>query len=249
MIRFCHNHGLLQIADRPQWWTVRGGARQYVEKILARIEDRHLRTPVRSVRRIPQAQGGGVRVSTDAGSARFDRVVIATHSDQALALLAEPTQAEQATLGAIRYHRNRAVLHTDTAMLPTRRAAWAAWNYESSPPDEAPGAERSQVCLHYLINLVQPVPWEQPVVVSLNPLRPIREECVLGSYDYAHPVFDLAAIRAQQAMPALQGQGGIYYSGAWMGYGFHEDGVRAGQSAATELLRSRQVAPVAEEMA
>ena len=249
MIRFCHNHGLLQIADRPQWWTVRGGARQYVEKILAGIDDRHLRTPVRSVRRIPQAQGGGVRVSTEAGSARFDRVVIATHSDQALALLAEPTPAEQATLGAIRYHRNRAVLHTDTTMLPTRRAAWAAWNYESSPPDAALDEERSQVCLHYLINLLQPVPWEQPVVVSLNPLRPIREACVLGSYDYAHPVFDLAAIRAQQAMPALQGVGGIYYSGAWMGYGFHEDGVRAGMAAATELLRSRQMEPLAEAMA
>ena len=246
MIRFCHNHGLLQISNRPQWWTVRGGARRYVDKILARIDDKRLRTPVRAVRRLPAAQGGGVQVSTDAGSTHFDRVVMATHSDQALALLADPTPAEQASLGAIRYHRNRAVLHTDSGMLPARRAAWAAWNYESTPPGAAQTGEHNQVCLHYLINLLQPVPWTQPVVVSLNPLRPIRADSILGEYDYAHPVFDAAAIRAQGTMAALQGQGDTYYAGAWMGYGFHEDGIKAGQAAAKLLLEQAHAQPRVE---
>jgi len=246
MVRFCHNHGLLQVTNRPQWWTVRGGARHYVDKILAHIDDKRLRTPVRSVRRSSAAHGGGVQVSTDAGTAHYDRVVIATHSDQALALLADPTPAEQAALGAVRYHHNRAVLHTDSSMLPSMRAAWAAWNYESTPAGAADKEQGHQVCLHYLINLLQPVPWSQPVVVSLNPLRPIRADSILGEYDYAHPVFDAAAIRAQGTVASLQGRSGTYYSGAWLGYGFHEDGIRSGQSAAQLLLQSLQ-ARVPEE--
>ena len=249
MIRFCHNHGLLQIANRPQWWTVRGGARRYVDKILAHIDDKRLRTPVRAVRRRAQADGGGVDVSTDSGTTHFDKLVIATHSDQALALLADPTPAEQAALGAIRYHHNRAVLHTDTHMLPTRRAAWAAWNYESTPAGRAGSGQDNQVCLHYLINMLQPVPWEQAVIVSLNPLRAIRPESILGEFDYAHPVFDTAAIRAQGRMAGLQGRGDTYFAGAWLGYGFHEDGIKSGQAAARLLLESRHAAPVAEAVA
>lgn len=248
MIRFCHNHGLLQISNRPQWWTVRGGARHYVDKILARIADKRLRTPVRRVRRLAPSEGGGVDVSTATGTEHFDRVVIATHSDQALALLADPSPAERATLGAIRYHDNRAVLHTDSRMLPRRRAAWAAWNYESAA-SRPQGSDDPHVCLHYLINLLQPVPWQQPVVVSLNPLRPIRQEHVLGEFAYAHPVFDAAAIRAQQRIAALQGQADTYYAGAWLGYGFHEDGIKAGQAAARQLLEQRQAAPLAEALA
>jgi predicted NAD/FAD-binding protein len=184
-----------------------------------------------------------VLVATDAGTERFDKVVIATHSDQALALLQDPTTAERETLGAIRYHRNRAVLHTDTAMLPSRRAAWAAWNYESTPA--APGSNEpdNQVCLHYLINLLQPLPWAQPVVVSLNPVRSIHPGSILGEYDYAHPVFDAAAVRAQAAIARLQGQSGTYYSGAWLGYGFHEDGVKAGQAAAQQILDTLRPPP------
>ena len=131
MIRFCHNHGLLQISDRPQWYTVRGGARRYVEKMLPLIPDARLRTPVRSVRRLPSSTGqAGVLVSTDAGTELFDEVVMACHSDQSLALLADPSPAEAEVLGAIRYHPNRAVLHTDVSVLPKRPLAWAAWNYE-----------------------------------------------------------------------------------------------------------------------
>ncbi len=131
MIRFCHNHGLMQVTNRPRWFTVTGGARHYVEKMLKRIPDARLNTPVRSVRRIPPGVGSaGVSVSTDAGTERFDEVVMACHSDQSLALLADATPDERAVLGAIRYHPNRAVLHTDTSVLPRRRLAWAAWNYE-----------------------------------------------------------------------------------------------------------------------
>lgn len=229
MIRFCHNHGLLQVANRPQWWTVAGGARHYVEKIIAPITDKRLNTPVRRVVRDAQ----GVLVSTDAGTERFDQVVLATHSDQALALLADPSERELNTLGAIRYQPNRAVLHTDTAVLPRRKSAWAAWNYERA---HGRGPDEAQVCLHYLLNLLQPLPWTQPVVVSLNPVRDIASTSILGEFDYAHPVFDLAAIQAQAKMSALQGQRHTWFCGAWMGYGFHEDGLKAGLGVARALL-------------
>ena len=235
MVRFCHNHGLLQITKRPQWWTVRGGARHYVEKITAAIADKRLNTPVQRVEYLEQAPNGrgSVRVHTHAGAELFDKVIIATHSDQALRMLAAPTAQERQTLSAIHYQSNKAVLHTDASVLPTRKAAWAAWNYERAA---APGHEDAQVCLHYLLNRLQPLPWEQPVLVSLNPVRPIAPEKIIGEYDYAHPVFDLAAVAAQADMPTLQGQNNRYYAGAWMGYGFHEDGLKAGLAAAAKLL-------------
>lgn len=229
MVRFCHNHGLIQVSNRPQWWTVAGGARHYVDKIVAGVGDKRLSTPVRLIDR----DTDGVRVITDGHAERFDKVVIATHSDQALGLLRAPSVQERATLGAIRYQPNRAVLHTDTSVLPTRRAAWAAWNYERAPDA---GTESIRVCLHYWINQLQPLPTQHPVVVSLNPLKPIAPDKVLGAFDYAHPVFDLAAIRAQADMPALQGGQHTYFAGAWMGYGFHEDGLKAGLGVARQLL-------------
>jgi predicted NAD/FAD-binding protein len=233
MVRFCHNHGLLQITNRPQWWTVQGGARHYVEQITAGIADKRLNTPVRRVEYLQHERKGSVRIHTDAGAELFDKVIIATHSDQALSMLAAPTAQEIETLGAIRYQSNRAVLHTDASVLPTRQAAWAAWNYERAA---TPGEEGARVCLHYLLNRLQPLPWEQPVLVSLNPVRPIAQEKIIGEYDYAHPVFDLAAVAAQADMPALQGKNSRYYAGAWMGYGFHEDGLKAGLAAAASLL-------------
>ncbi|MDP2419526.1 MAG: FAD-dependent oxidoreductase, partial [Hydrogenophaga sp.] len=230
MVRFCHNHGLIQITNRPQWYTVAGGARQYVDKITARIPDRRLNTPVHKLLRDAQ----GVRVVTHARVERFDAVVLACHSDQALALLSEQaTPEETAVLGAIRYQPNHAVLHTDTAVLPQRQKAWAAWNYERS---SNPSQESAQVCLHYLLNQLQPLPVQQPVVVSLNPQSPIDPAKVVGEYTYAHPVFDLAAIRAQARMPALQGHQNTFFAGAWMGYGFHEDGLKAGLQAARALM-------------
>ncbi|TSE29959.1 HpnE: squalene-associated FAD-dependent desaturase [Tepidimonas thermarum] len=228
MIRFCHNHGLLQIHDRPQWYTVAGGARQYVQRIVAGLPDARRRTPVRRVER----DDAGVTVLTDAGAQRFDEVVIATHTDQALRLLAHPTPQERAVLGAIRYQPNRAVLHTDTAVLPRRRAVWSAWNYERAADDQH---ESARVCLHYWLNVLQPLPFAQPLIESLNPVRPIAPERILAEFEYAHPVFDMAAIQAQRALPGLQGLQHTWYCGAWAGYGFHEDGLRAGQAVASAL--------------
>ena len=233
MIRFCHNHGLIQVANRPQWWTVTGGARHYVDKIIAGIADKRLATPVQTIER----HAGGVRITSGAGAARqtedFDKVILATHSDQALALLAQPSAAERALLSAVAYQSNRAVLHTDTSVLPTRPLAWAAWNYERASDSHR---ESTQVCLHYLLNLLQPLPFKQPVVVSLNPVTPIAPDLILGSFDYAHPVFDGAAIRAQKDLPGLQGQQHTYFCGAWTGYGFHEDGLKSGLLVAELIL-------------
>ena len=234
MIRFCHNHGLMQVSNRPQWWTVQGGARNYVEKITATIADKRLNTPVRRIERDPCIAENGVRVITDGRTETFDKVILATHSDQSLALLQAPSRDERRALGAIRYQPNRAVLHTDTSVLPTRRKAWAAWNYERATSE---ATESSRVCLHYLINRLQPLPFEQPVLVSLNPVREISQAQILGEFEYDHPVFDLAAIHAQKHVPALQGQHHTYFAGAWMGYGFHEDGLKAGLGAARQLLQ------------
>jgi uncharacterized protein len=233
MVRFCHNHGLIQLTNRPQWHTVRGGSKHYVEKMLATITDKRLATPVRAVRRLPPGDGAaGVLVRTDAGEERFDDVVLAAHSDQSLALLADASADEQRLLGAIRYQPNRVLLHTDASVLPTRPRAWAAWNYERA-------AERSReeagVCLHYLINRLQPLPWKTPVIVSMNPLRPIGEAKVLGEWCYTHPVFDRAAVQAQRELHTIQGRSGLWFCGAWTRYGFHEDGLMSGLAVADGL--------------
>ena len=225
MIRFCHNHGLIQIANRPRWFTVRGGARGYVQRLLQRIPDARLNTPVRSVRRLRESQQ--VHVLTDEGTQVFDDVVLACHSDQALALLDDASSAEREVLGAIRYHSNRAVLHTDASLLPRNPVAWAAWNYERASHDSH---EQAAVCLHYLINRLQPLPFDTPVVVTLNPTREPRADAVHGEYDYAHPVFDAAAIAAQARVPALQGVANTWFCGAWTRYGFHEDGLTSGMA-------------------
>ena len=231
MIRFCHNHGLIQVSNRPQWWTVRGGAKHYVDKIVARIDDKRLNTPVQSITR----DATGVHVTSAGQAERFDKVVIACHSDQSLALLQDASPAERAVLGAIRYQDNVAVLHTDTSVLPKKRLAWAAWNYQRSA---AAARTETRVCLHYLLNLLQPLPFSQSVVVSLNPLTPIAPALVHGQFDYAHPVFDQGAIAAQSQVAGLQGHHGTYFCGAWTGYGFHEDGLKSGLDVARRIAVS-----------
>ena len=231
MIRFCHNHGLMQVSNRPAWWTVPGGARQYVEKITARIPDRRLNTPVLGVRRDGPGVAVQFRDTSGTHTEQFDRVIFATHSDQTLALLADASNAERELLSAIAYQPNVAVLHTDASVLPRRRAAWAAWNYQGS----AAQAAQPRVCLHYLLNKLQPLPFAQPVVVSLNPIQPIDPAHTLGRFHYAHPVFDLAAMQAQTQLPALQGHKGAYFCGAWTGYGFHEDGLKSGLDVAARI--------------
>ena len=229
-IRFCHNHGLLQVTDRPQWRTVRGGSRNYVGKLLAAIPDQRLATPVTSVLRNPAGGARSVRVESTAGVEQFDHVVMACHSDQSLALLgAGASDNERGVLEAVRYQPNRAVLHTDASCLPQSRKAWSAWNYQSN------AAPTPQVCVHYLLNQLQPLPFTTPVIVSLNPLEQPDASKVLATFDYSHPVFDAGAVAAQTRLGAFQGERNTWFAGAWTGYGFHEDGLKSGLAVASAL--------------
>jgi predicted NAD/FAD-binding protein len=232
-IRFCHNHGLLQVENRPQWYTVRGGARQYVRRIAARLADVRVGEPVHEVRR---EADGRVLVRSASGPAHYDEVVLATHSDQALRLLADADGLERELLASVGYQPNRAVVHTDPALLPENRKVWSSWNYLSS------GGEEPQVSVSYLMNRLQPLPFERPVVVSLNPLAEPRPDTVIAEFDYEHPVFDAAAVRAQARLPDVQGRNGVWFAGAWTGYGFHEDGLKSGLVVA-ESLRARGLRP------
>ena len=237
MVRFCEDQGLLRITGRPQWHTVRGGSSNYVDKMLDAIPDARRATPVRSVKRLPI---GGAEVATAEGSERFDAVILACHSDQSLSLLADPSDDERSVLGAFRWQRNRAVLHTDTRVLPERKAAWAARNYERS---RDPAQEQAAVCLHCLINRLQPLPTRTPVIVSLNPLLEPKAALVQGEFHYAHPVFDRRAIAAQKRLPSLQGRADTWYCGAWTGHGFHEDGLVSGLAVAEALAGAALATP------
>jgi uncharacterized protein len=243
----------MQVTGRPRWFTVTGGAKQYVEKMLRSIPDARLNSPVRAVRRDGRRTARslfgdpvGAWVSTDRGTEHFDEVVFACHSDQALALLTDASDAERAVLGAIRYHPNRAVLHTDTSVLPQRKLAWAAWNYERA--SQSP-REQTSVCLHYLLNRLQPLPFDVPVIVSLNPVSQPRSDTVQGEYQYEHPVFDMAAIAAQKRVPELQGVNHTWFCGAWTRYGFHEDGLMSGLAVVKGLKRQWERAALLEPVA
>ena len=227
--RFCHNHGLLQVMDRPKWHTVTGGARQYVDKMLRAIPDPRLGDPVRAVWRTNSGGTVRIRIDSSQGSELFDHVVLAGHSDQSLGLLKDISPAEKRILGAIGYQPNRAVLHTDASCLPRNKRTWSAWNYQSR------GGGEPQVCVHYLINKLQPLPFDTPVIVSLNPIDEPDPSSVIASYDYAHPVFDRAAIAAQKQLQQIQGKYKTWFAGAWTGYGFHEDGLKSGLAVAQAI--------------
>jgi len=228
-VRFCHNHGLLQIIGRPKWHTVKGGARQYVDKMLHAIPNLRLGDPVRAVWRTNTGGAMKIRVESSQGSELFDHVVLAGHSDQSLQLLKDISPVEEKLLGAIKYQPNRALLHTDVTCLPQNRSTWSAWNYQSR------GGNEPQVCVHYLINKLQPLPFKSPVIVSLNPIDEPDPSCVIASYDYSHPVFDSAAIAAQQDLHLIQGKYKTWFAGAWTGYGFHEDGLKSGLAVAEAI--------------
>ena len=219
-IRFCSNHGLLQVFDRPLWRTVKGGGREYVRKIAEQLDDIRLACPVSAVTR----EAGGLRVTHAGGSEHFDQVVISCHSDQALAIPGfTASDAQRDVLSAIRYQPNRAVLHSDRALLPRDEKLWSAWNYfaGSGEPGEQP------VGVSYLINKLQPLPFTTPVVVTLNPAREPDPAKVIAEFDYAHPIFDVPAIAAQQKLAGVQGENGIWLAGAWGSFGFHEDGLKS----------------------
>ena len=216
--RFFANHGLLEYGNQPDWRTVDGGSKQYVDAILSSLgRSVRLDEAVTKVTRGPDE----VEVHTPAGPERFDQVVVATHSDQALDLLSDPSPAERAVLGAIRYQPNRATLHTDVSLLPANRRAWASWNYHRTP-DDPTGAT-----LTYRLRSLQGIASRDELLVTLNRDDVIDPSTVLRTFDYAHPVYDVAAIAAQGRHEELNGVNRTWYAGAYWGYGFHEDGVQS----------------------
>ena len=216
LARFFHNHGMLGFTGRPQWRTVTGGSRRYVEEITRPFADR-IRTsaPVRTVERTPD----GVLVGADGCETElFDEVVVAAHADQALGMLARPTAAERDVLGAVAYQPNQAVLHTDTSVMPTRRAAWASWNAHL-----VPGARDAR--LTYWMNLLQSLDTDTDYLVSLNMSDRIDPAKVIETIDYSHPVFTPGGVAAQGRQMEISGADRIHYCGAYWRWGFHEDGV------------------------
>lgn len=222
-VRFLHNHGMLTVNDRPVWRTIRGGSARYVEKLTAPFRERiRLDTPVEWLRRVP----GGVIVKARGSDAlRFDAAFLACHSDQALALLADPSGAERGVLGAIPYQRNEAVLHTDTRLLPKRRLAWAAWNYHVLPERRGP------IALTYNMNILQRLDAPTPLLVTLNRSDAIDPARVIKRITYHHPLFTPSSVAAQARQRELNGAQRTYYCGAWWRNGFHEDGVVSAQQA------------------
>lgn len=219
-IRFFANHGLLSVNRRPAWRVIRGGSARYVERLTAPFADRiSLGTPVERVRRLPdrvlvQARGAALE--------SFDRVVLACHADQALALLSDPSPAEREILAAIPYQRNEAVLHTDVSLLPRSRRAWAAWNYHVPAAAAEPTA---RVTLTYNMNILQGLDSQDTFCVTLNDSGRIRPESIILRRAYHHPLFTREAVAAQRRRGLIQGVNRTFYCGAWWGYGFHEDGV------------------------
>jgi predicted NAD/FAD-binding protein len=218
-VRFCKNHGMLSLAHRPQWRVIRGGSARYVEKLTAPYRERiRLETPVSAIRR----HATGVTVTSRRhGEETFDHVILATHSDQALALLADPTPSEQAILGKMHYQPNDVVLHTDRNLLPRRTRAWASWNYH------VPREAKAAVTMTYNMNRLQSLETEGVYCVTLNSGERIQKQSVLERFDYHHPVYTTASVAAQQRHDEISGVRRTHYCGAYWGYGFHEDGVNS----------------------
>ena len=216
--RFFHNHGLLRLTDRPAWRTVEGGSRHYVARMVQDLPGLRVSQKIIGVSR--NADGVLVRMA-DGTAEHFNAVVMACHADQALALLDQPNAAEAAVLGAFRCQDNRAVLHTDVALMPRRRAVWSAWNYLS----DGAGDHDQTVSVTYWMNRLQSLTTPEPLLVSLNPLREPDPTKILLERRYRHPQFDAAAMDAQEQLPSIQGLDRIYFCGAWSGWGFHEDGI------------------------
>jgi len=238
--RFCENHGLLAVTNRPQWYTVRNGSQQYIDKLQTHQHKAGHRVVWRTGHRVHEVQPGvfgadsqhqGVTISgcVANGSAfqeRFDAVVLACHSDQSATLLPKGSPAQQ-LVSKIRYQRNIAVLHTDTALMPKRKNAWASWNYLHTQNDE-----HGSVSVTYWMNRLQPLPTSTPVLVTLNPVSEPNPSHIINTMDYSHPIFDGPAVQAQKDLIRVQGNQNIWLAGAWTRYGFHEDGFQSGLNAA-----------------
>ena len=226
LVQFMANHQMLAVNGRPEWRVVRGGSARYVQAMRSRWSVRErLGCPVHAVRRGPHA----VHIAHAAGSEHFEQVILACHSDEALALLADPSEAERSVLGAIRYQTNEAVLHTDAALLPRNRKAWAAWNAY------VPGEPDAPCTVSYCMNLLQNIDAPEPLVVTLNRSDAIDPARVLRTMRYAHPVHTHEALAAQRRGAEIQGLRRTWFAGAYWGWGFHEDGMRSAAAVAAAL--------------
>ncbi|PTR16733.1 hypothetical protein C8J28_11230 [Cereibacter azotoformans] len=239
MLRFFENHALLSHTGQHQWYTVAGGSIEYVSRLQASMASRgvdlRLGAGVAGVRR----EGGGVRVRAEGGDwEAFDEVIFATHSDDTLRLLSDATEAERSALGSVRYQPNRAVLHSDTSVMPKRRAAWASWVYLEPEDPQAP------IDITYWMNSLQPIPEDDPLFVTLNGNRQVREELVHDVVTFRHPVYDLAAQLGVAALRMMNGERQTWFAGAWMRNGFHEDGFASAVDV-VEAMRRRAATPVA----
>jgi predicted NAD/FAD-binding protein len=228
-LRFFANHGLLTVNDQPKWRTLEHRSKDYVDRLRASFAPRVRESaPVIAVHRRP---GGVEVVDGRGGQFRFDAVVMAAHADQTAAVLLDADDEERRLLGAFRFQANRAVLHSDQRLMPRRRGAWAAWNYAATGLLE-PG---DRVSVTYWMNRLQNIDERWPLFVSMNPITEPDPSLVHSEHSYDHPIFDAEALAAQARMSAIQGRGGVYYAGAWLGHGFHEDGLRSGLEVAARL--------------
>lgn len=239
--RFFTDHGLLKLVNRPQWRSVAGGSQEYAKKLTARYADRiRVRCGAKTVLRDP----AGVTIIDDNGeSTRYDGVIIASHADQALAMLGDASGEERGLLGSFHYRPNNAVLHRDPRLMPKRRMTWASWNYIGHLNDRP----HDNLCVTYWMNKLQGIDRRTPLFVTLNPREMPREDMTYGLYGYAHPVFDAAAMEAQQRLWHLQGVRNTWFCGSYFGSGFHEDALQAGLAAAEDATGARRPWRVAKE--
>lgn len=234
-LTFCTNHGLLQISDRPQWKTVVNGCRSYVKKALQDIKYKYTNEPVRSVSKVD----GKIKVISASKEETFDYCFFCTHPPETLKMLAIEDKEIKDCLANFRYQKNHVVLHFDESVLPKKKLAWSAWNYLSVKSNDS----RDAVSVSYLINKLQPLATKRAVIVTLNPVKSIDESKIAKKIEYEHPLFSSEAIEAQSKVKTLQGRDGLYFSGAWMRYGFHEDGILSTKEAIKKFLEDTQQNP------
>ncbi|WP_425093929.1 NAD(P)/FAD-dependent oxidoreductase [Tropicimonas sp. S265A] len=236
LVKFFQNHALLSATGQHKWYTVDGGSIQYVTRLLARLSESGVETRAGASVVGVQRVAGGALVRTEGGEwETFDDVVFATHSDTTLSLLADSSEAERTALGGIKYQPNEAVLHADASLMPNRKACWSSWNY-----CEQKGGSTDKIDLTYWMNSLQPIPKDDPMFVTLNSTRPIREELIYDTVSFSHPVYDLAAQNGREAIRSMQGMRNTWFCGAWMKNGFHEDGLASAFDVA-EAIKARAI--------
>jgi predicted NAD/FAD-binding protein len=232
-IQFCENHGLLQISDRPEWRTVKGGSQEYLKELTKPLENK-IHTN-HSIIKIWSDDGGAFILDRDGCVSSFDHVVMACHADQSLRLLKSPTSLEQDLLSSFNYQDNKAILHTDTKLMPKNKRAWSSWNYLSEK-----NGNQDDVCVTYWMNRLQNLNTDTDYFVTLNPIQMPKDGSILRSFIYQHPIFDTQSMNAQKLLWDIQGRKRLWFCGSYFGSGFHEDGLQSGLAVAEELGGARR---------